>query len=176
MILLIWSIYVILAGKYQLAKYYGVTGGTARLCGVFNLLVSLGLVGALIPIQEPFVNFGVQLALIVIIGLLAVTIHGNDFKKPTSPEGEPIEVRPKATKGAAVFRSGVAFVGWYLLLTFGVMVVVTLLLQVNDVQNVPSIPNAALRGIAWIGIFGIPVIGAGVLARRRFCGFDIIQK
>lgn len=88
MILLIWSIYVIFAGKYQLAKYYGVTGGAARFCGVFNLLVSLGLVGALIPIREPLINFGVQLALIVIVGLLAVAIHGNDFKKPTDSEGK----------------------------------------------------------------------------------------
>ena len=177
MILLIWSIYVIFAGKYQLAKHCGVTGGFARLCGVFNLLVALGIVGALIPIQEPLLNFGIQLLMIVVVGLLAVAVHGNDFKKPAGPDGTPVDVRPTATKGAAIFRSGVAFIGWYFLLTIGIMILVTqLLLQPNDIANIPSIPNVVVRSITWILTFGLPLVGAGLLARRRYCGFEIIQE
>ncbi|MDX1486697.1 MAG: hypothetical protein R3268_00750 [Acidiferrobacterales bacterium] len=92
MILFIWSVYVIFAGKYQLAKHYGVTGGAARLCGGFNLLVSLGLVGAIIPIADPLINFGVQFGMIVVIGFLAVAIHGNDFAKPRE-ESRAIEAQ-----------------------------------------------------------------------------------
>jgi hypothetical protein len=87
MILLIWSIYILIAGKLQISKTYGVRGGIARIVGAFYLLISLGLVGNVIPlpIQEPvqniLVTFGIQLVLIIIAPIIAVAIHGNDFAK-----------------------------------------------------------------------------------------------
>jgi hypothetical protein len=56
------------------------------------------------------------------------------------------------------------------------MILVTQLLQANDVANIPSISNAVLRGLTWIAAFGLPLVGSGFLARRRYRGLDIIQK
>jgi hypothetical protein len=87
MILLIWSIYILISGKLQISRTYGVKGGIARFIGAFYLLISLGLVGAVIPlpikdpIQNMLVSFGIQLFLIIIAPLIAVSIHGNDFAK-----------------------------------------------------------------------------------------------
>ena len=87
MILLIWSIYILISGKLQISRTYGVKGGIARLVGAFYLLISLGLVGALIPLpikdptQNMLVSLGIQLFLIIIAPLIAVSIHGNDFAK-----------------------------------------------------------------------------------------------
>ncbi len=87
MILFIWSIYILVSGKLLISKTYGVKGGIARLIGAFYLIVSLGLVGALIPIpiedpiQNMLVSFGIQVFLIIIAPLVAVSIHGNDFAK-----------------------------------------------------------------------------------------------
>jgi len=87
MILLIWSIYILISGKLQISRTYGVKGGIARLVGAFYLLISLGLVGAVIPLpiedptQNMLVSFGIQLFLIIIAPIIAVSIHGNDFAK-----------------------------------------------------------------------------------------------
>jgi len=93
MILLIWSIYVIVTKKYQISGSIGVKGKTAVICGVFNLLVALGLMGAIIPIGNILINLLVQLVLIVTVSLVAVAIHGNDFKK-----GETSNVASGGTK------------------------------------------------------------------------------
>ena len=90
MILLIWSIYILISGKLQITRTYGVRGGTARLVGLFYLFISLGIVGAVIPlpIADPVVNMvvlvGIQLGLIMLAPVVAVQIHGNDFATPCS--------------------------------------------------------------------------------------------
>ncbi len=87
MILLIWSIYILISGKLQISRTYGVKGGIARLVGAFYLLISLGFAGAVIrlPIEDPMqnmlVSFGIQLFLIIIAPVIAVSVHGNDFAK-----------------------------------------------------------------------------------------------
>ncbi|GEM_PF-4493938 len=105
MLLLIWSIYVLGTGTYPITDKVGLKGRTARLCGLFNLAVSLGLVGAVIPIPNMMVSVVVQLVLIVGVVLVALAIHGNDFRQadgvpsgPAPPQAVRLEAPPAASE------------------------------------------------------------------------------
>ena len=184
MLLLIWSIYVIAVGKYQLSWHYGVTGVAARFCGFFNLLVSLGVVSAFIPVSNPIASLLIQFGLIIIVGVLAVTIHGNDFKKKavevdgTTESGEytSTDNRPKVTKSTALWKTSVTFIGYYLfflLVTFGITI---LILNMSDIHSIPEIPNTFVRTITWIALPGIPFLLSLFLAYGRYNSYNIVQK
>jgi hypothetical protein len=134
--------------------------------------VSLGIIRALIPIRNPIGSLAVQLALIVGVGLLAVTINGNDFPKPKNVEGL-VEGKPQASRVAALAQSIIAFIGCFLLFFMIVLFGMILILDKCGIPNIPSIPNIAMRWVAWFTMVFVPPIFAFFLARCWYQRFNL---
>jgi hypothetical protein len=106
MLLLIWSIYVIIAGRYRISKTFGIKGPNARLFGFFTLFAAVALnylaSGGLDPssslnlFRDPVGNilvgeFIIPIILIISLAIVAVAIYGNDFGKPKETLKESID-------------------------------------------------------------------------------------
>ncbi len=184
MILLIWSIYVISVGKYQLASNYGVTGGAARLCGIFNLLVSLGLIGSLIPVDNLIISFLIQLGLIIIVGLVVVSIHGNDFTEEARAISSAEKVvsnvsqtsRLQVSKTVALWESTKSFSIYFVVIFIIVFGIISLIMNIADLTSISDIPNSIARIFTRICLLGVPFFAALFLALGHYKNFDVIQK
>jgi hypothetical protein len=83
-VLFIWSIFILVSGKLQLARYYGIKGRVARILGVVYLLISLGFIGDRTPSVgqdsiQMLSSFCIKMVLIFIVTIVAASLHGNDF-------------------------------------------------------------------------------------------------
>ncbi|MEO0114141.1 MAG: zinc-ribbon domain-containing protein [candidate division WOR-3 bacterium] len=95
MIALIWLIYVLIVGKFQIYKTIGLKGKVARVCAILGFLVYLGVsfimetkvfIRPMIDSQDYILRLiiiPIGLIFVSMVGalLIGIAIHGNDFKQ-----------------------------------------------------------------------------------------------
>jgi hypothetical protein len=180
MVLLAYSIYVLIAGRFQLTPHYGVTGRGARIGGLVCLAIGLG------AIQLPLTLIGISvfgsmllslLATLLVVPLTAmalVSIYGNAFGgldtttylpgPLTGPGSREENLRIVESGSRRARRNGV--VGWAIVwLWIGVMVTAPLIVVATGHDS-----EAAVLAVLLAGALGTVPGLLGLLALVRAGG------
>jgi len=83
MILLIWSIIVLVSGKYKFSKNYGIAGTKARICAIVTLILSSPFIYIQVNPEIMRIHFpltALEIPLIIFVLFIAILISGNDYK------------------------------------------------------------------------------------------------
>ncbi len=128
MILLIFGIYALVAGKLQISKYYGLKGKGARIAGCICIAFTLGFFSlfsipivalskalGLEDIGATVVGFAFQLVALSLILFVLVRIYGNGFPKLEKTTEE-------VGQEALVARPSYGVLAWTGLVVSGVLV------------------------------------------------------
>lgn len=99
MILLIFSIYAMVAGKFQISRHYGLKGKGARVAGGVCIALALGFIAIPVTAMSQALGLGeggatalglvLQFVALALILVVVVRIYGNAFAKTQAPPPLP---------------------------------------------------------------------------------------